>query len=76
VENTYGAYHGKQLGDPARLGAVVVRLAGMEHPPQQFLAGSDALAMASAALDARLTELHGRAELSRSTDHAARAQAC
>jgi NAD(P)-dependent dehydrogenase (short-subunit alcohol dehydrogenase family) len=71
VEASYGAYHGKQLGDPARLGAVVVRLAGMEHPPKQFLAGSDALAMASTAFDARLTELAAMAELSRSTDHAA-----
>ena len=71
VENAYGAYHGKQLGDPVKLGAVVVRLAGMAHPPKQFLAGSDALAMAGAAIDARLTELHGLAELSCSTDHAA-----
>jgi NAD(P)-dependent dehydrogenase (short-subunit alcohol dehydrogenase family) len=71
VAGTYGAYHGKQLGDPARLGAVVVRLAGMDHPPKQFLAGSDALAMAGTAFDARLSELAAMAELSRSTDHAA-----
>jgi NAD(P)-dependent dehydrogenase (short-subunit alcohol dehydrogenase family) len=69
VEHAYGAYHGKQLGDPAKLGAVVVRLAGMAHPPQHFLAGSDALAMAHAEIDARLTEMNGMAELSRSTDH-------
>jgi len=69
VENAYGAYHGKQLGDPAKLAKLVVQLAGMEHPPKHFLAGSDALAMANAAIDARLTELNGMAELSRSTDH-------
>lgn len=69
VENTYGAYHGKQLGDPAKLARLMVQLAGMEHPPKQFLAGSDALAMANAAIDARLTELNGLAGLSRSTDH-------
>jgi NAD(P)-dependent dehydrogenase (short-subunit alcohol dehydrogenase family) len=69
VENAYGAYHGKQLGDPAKLARLVVQLAGMEHPPKHFLAGSDALAMANAAIDARLTELNGMAELSRSTDH-------
>lgn len=69
VENAYGAYHGKQLGDPAKLAKVVLRLAGMEHPPRQFLAGSDALAMANAAIDTRLTELNGMAALSRSTDH-------
>ncbi|VXC47557.1 SDR family NAD(P)-dependent oxidoreductase [Massilia sp. 9I] len=71
VENAYGAYHGKQLGDPVKLAAVVVRLAGMENPPKQFLAGSDAVAMANAELDARFSSLNGMAELSRSTDHEA-----
>jgi len=33
VSNKYGAYHGKQLGDPVKLGKVVVQLAGMEKPP-------------------------------------------
>lgn len=70
VEGAYGAYHGKQLGDPAKLADVVIRLAGMDKPPQHFLAGSDALAMAHAEVDARLSEMHGMAELSRSTDHA------
>ncbi len=69
VENAYGAYHGKQLGDPVKLAAVVVRLAGMENPPKQFLAGSDAVAMANAELDARFSSLNAMAELSRSTDH-------
>lgn len=69
VENAYGAYHGKQLGDPAKLARAVLRLAAMERPPKHFLAGSDALAMASAAIDARLSELTGMAALSRSTDH-------
>ncbi len=70
VEGAYGAYHGKQLGDPARLAGVVVRLACMDNPPRHFLAGSDALAMAHAEVDARLAEMQGMAELSRSTDHA------
>ncbi|CAN7190347.1 SDR family NAD(P)-dependent oxidoreductase [Massilia sp. LjRoot122] len=70
VENAYGAYHGKQLGDPAKLAAAVLRLAGMENPPRQFLAGSDALVMARTAIDARLSELNGMAALSSSTDHA------
>jgi len=71
VENAYGAYHGKQPGDPAKLATVIVQLAGMDNPPRHFLAGSDALAMAHAEVDARLSEMHGMAELSRSTDHAA-----
>ncbi len=69
VENAYGAYHGKQLGDPAKLAKLVVHLAGMDNPPKQFLAGSDALAMAQTAIDARLIELNELAGLSRSTDH-------
>ncbi|KFC67854.1 SDR family NAD(P)-dependent oxidoreductase [Massilia sp. LC238] len=69
VENAYGAYHGKQLGDPAKLAKLVVHLAGMDNPPKQFLAGSDALAMAQTAIDARLVELNQLAGLSRSTDH-------
>ncbi len=71
VENAYGAYHGKQLGDPVKLASAVVQLAGMHKPPKHFLAGSDALAMASAEVDARLSELKEMAALSRSTDHAA-----
>lgn len=70
VAGAYGAYHGKQLGDPARLATVVLQLAGMDNPPQHFLAGSDALAMAHAEIDARLSEMQGMADLSRSTDHA------
>lgn len=69
VENAYGAYHGKQLGDPVKLGKLVVQLAGMANPPAHFLAGSDALAMAHAEVDARLNEMNGMAALSRSTDH-------
>ncbi|MCC2956872.1 SDR family NAD(P)-dependent oxidoreductase [Massilia sp. IC2-477] len=71
VENAYGAYHGKQLGDPVKLAAAVVQLAGMDNPPKQFLAGSDAVAMATAELDARFSTLNAMAALSRSTDHAA-----
>ncbi len=71
VEAAYGAYKGKQPGDPARLAGAVVHLAGMADPPRQFLAGSDALAMATAAIDARLAGLAALSALSRSTDHVA-----
>ena len=69
VAGAYGAYHGKQLGDPVKLADVVLRLAAMDNPPRHFLAGSDALAMAQAEVDARLSEIQGMADLSRSTDH-------
>lgn len=71
IEQAYGAYKGRQLGDPVKLAAAVVELAGMASPPRQFLAGSDALAMANTALDARRTEMAAFEALTVSTDHAA-----
>lgn len=71
VEQAYDAYEGKQLGDPAKLAAAVIELAAMAAPPRQFLAGSDAVAMAGAALDTRRAEMAAMAALSLSTDHAA-----
>ena len=68
IEETYRPYKGNQLGDPARLGEAVITLAAMAEPPMQFLAGSDALGMATAALEARRSEMAALADLSRSTD--------
>lgn len=67
-EKIWSPYHGTQSGDPAKLGEVLVNIAGMENPPKRFLAGSDALAVAQSDLEARLQELRAHAELSRSTD--------
>lgn len=71
VEDAYSPYRGKQLGDPARLAAAIIRLAAMDAPPTQFLAGSDAVAMTGAALDARRAGLREWQALSESTDHTA-----
>jgi len=70
VEQAYGAYKGKQLGDPVKLATAVVKLAAMDKPPRQFLAGSDALAMANTALEARRQEMAAFEALTVSTDHA------
>jgi len=70
VEQAYGAYKGRQLGDPMKLATAVVKLAAMDKPPRQFLAGSDALAMANTALAARRTEMAAFEALTVSTDHA------
>jgi len=70
VEQAYGAYKGKQLGDPVKLAAAVVKLAALDAPPRQFLAGSDALAMATTAFEARRTEMAAFEALTVSTDHA------
>lgn len=71
VKDIYDAYNGRQAGDPARLGEVLVELAAMPSPPKQFLAGSDAVGMATGSLQGRLDEIRAFETLSRSTDHAA-----
>jgi NAD(P)-dependent dehydrogenase (short-subunit alcohol dehydrogenase family) len=61
-------YHGRQQGDPAKLGDALVKIAGMENPPKVFVAGSDALPMITSAVEARLREMHADEALSKSTD--------
>ena len=68
AEDMWSGYDGKQQGDPAKLGDVFVKLAGMENPPRQFLAGSDALAAFKPVLEGRLEDLRAYEDLSRSTD--------
>ncbi|CAN7449536.1 SDR family oxidoreductase [Mesorhizobium amorphae] len=68
AEDMWSGYDGKQQGDPAKLGDVFVKLAGMENPPRQFLAGSDALAAFKPVLEGRLEDLLAYEDLSRSTD--------
>jgi NAD(P)-dependent dehydrogenase (short-subunit alcohol dehydrogenase family) len=68
TEDLWSGYDGKQQGDPAKLGAVLVKLAAMENPPRQFMAGSDAIARVTPVLEGRLAELRAYEELSRSTD--------
>jgi len=68
AEAMWSGYNGAQQGDPAKLGDVLVKIARMENPPQQFVAGSDALAIAIPAVEARLAELRTFGDLSKSTD--------
>jgi NAD(P)-dependent dehydrogenase (short-subunit alcohol dehydrogenase family) len=68
AEAMWSGYNGTQQGDPAKLGDVLVKIAKMENPPQQFVAGSDALAVARQAIETRLDELRAYEELSKSTD--------
>ena len=68
AEDMWSGYHGKQDGDPAKLGDVLLKIAGMDNPPRRFVAGSDALAVVKPALEARLEELRAYEDLSRSTD--------
>ncbi|MDI1360941.1 SDR family oxidoreductase [Methylotenera sp.] len=68
--NMWSGYHGTQLGDSTKFGEALVTLTCMAVPPQIFVAGSDALAMISPAIEARLQAVHAHEELSRSTDGA------
>jgi NAD(P)-dependent dehydrogenase (short-subunit alcohol dehydrogenase family) len=64
----WSGHDGKQQGDPAKLGDVLVTIAAMDHPPTQFVAGSDALAAVKPALEACLEQLRAYQSLSTSTD--------
>jgi hypothetical protein len=64
----WSGYDGKQQGDPAKLGNALVKIAAMDNPPKQFLAGSDAFGAYKPTLEGQLTELLANEELSKSTD--------
>ncbi|MES2035179.1 MAG: oxidoreductase [Pseudomonadota bacterium] len=57
-----------QAGDPARLGAALVQLAGHDAPPLRFAAGSDAVAMIADKIDRLRDELEAWRALSVTTD--------
>jgi NAD(P)-dependent dehydrogenase (short-subunit alcohol dehydrogenase family) len=58
----------RQAGDPAKLGAVLVQLAGQDQPPLRFAAGSDAVDGISATLAERQREVERWRTMSVSTD--------
>ena len=68
VKAAWEVYNQQQPGDPAKLGAALVKIAEMESSPKQFLAGSDAIAMVTPGLEARLKQIQDYADLSKSTD--------
>jgi NAD(P)-dependent dehydrogenase (short-subunit alcohol dehydrogenase family) len=70
AEAMWSPYHGTQQGDSVKLGQALVKIAGMENAPQVFVAGSDALAAVTPAIEERLQETRAYAELSKSTDGA------
>ena len=57
-----------QAGDPAKLGAVLVQLAGEPRPPLRFAAGSDAVAMIADKIGRLQAELDAWRHLSITTD--------
>ncbi|MBM2620749.1 oxidoreductase [Actinoplanes sp. LDG1-06] len=59
---------GRQLGDPARAAAAVLRILDVDQPPRHLVLGSDALRVVRTARDAVDRDLAAWDELSRSTD--------
>jgi NAD(P)-dependent dehydrogenase (short-subunit alcohol dehydrogenase family) len=59
-----------QLGDPAKLAAVMLKLAGMKEPPLRFAAGSDAVEYIGGKVEALCAGLEAFKDMSISTDHA------
>jgi hypothetical protein len=59
---------GKQLGNPAKLAAAVLKLIESDNPPPQLLMGSDALKLVRDKLARMTQELDAWEELTVSTD--------
>ncbi len=64
----YDDRNGKQAGDPAKLGAALVRLANDPEPPVRFPVGTDAVEVVTGKLAAVQAEVDRWRELSQSTD--------
>jgi NAD(P)-dependent dehydrogenase (short-subunit alcohol dehydrogenase family) len=60
--------NGQQGGDPAKLAAALVTIAGLEQPPLRWLAGADAVATAEQKANELLTQADAHRELSSSLD--------
>lgn len=70
TQGFYQSQNHVQAGDPAKLGAALVRLSRGEDAPLRYAAGSDAFEYLSGAYDARKGELAKWQDLSKSTDGA------
>jgi len=60
--------NGRQGGDPAKLAAALVTIAGLEQPPLRWLAGADAVATAEQKAGELLAQADAHRELSSSLD--------
>jgi NADP-dependent 3-hydroxy acid dehydrogenase YdfG len=64
--------HGTQAGDPARAAQAMIEAVALDNPPFRLLLGTDAVAGASAELDAQRQELETFRSLSTGTDFQSR----
>ena len=61
--------NGRQGGDPAKLAAALVQLAGQEEPPQRWVAGADAVQGVEQKAKDLLAQVDAHRELSSSLAH-------
>jgi hypothetical protein len=57
---------GKQGGDPLKLAAAIVQLAGLKEPPERFAAGADAVQTFEAKAQTLLSQANAHRALSSS----------
>ena len=62
----WSSMDGKQGGDPARLAAAIVQLAGLDEPPVRFAAGADAVQTFEAKAHTLLAQANAHRDLSSS----------
>lgn len=60
---------GKQGGDPAKLAAAIVQVAGLDKPPVRFAGGADAVGVFEEKAKALLAQENAHRELSSSLAH-------
>jgi len=68
AKDMWSQYDGTQPGDPAKLGAALVKISAMPNPPKVFVAGSDALSVITPAIEDRLRDMRAHERLSKSAD--------
>jgi NAD(P)-dependent dehydrogenase (short-subunit alcohol dehydrogenase family) len=68
IRAQFASYNQQQSGDPARLAAALLTLAADPNPPLRWAAGSDAVQMMAAQIEAARGELDRHRELSASVD--------
>jgi NAD(P)-dependent dehydrogenase (short-subunit alcohol dehydrogenase family) len=68
LRSTYDSYSHKQAGDPVKLAAAIVALAGEQDPPTRLLTGSDAVGMALAGMERTRAEIEAWRAVSVATD--------
>lgn len=61
--------NGKQGGDPAKLGAALISLLDLEHPPLRWVAGADAVDLLLGKTRTLVEQVEAHQELSSSLDH-------